>query len=81
MRPPDQEFATDHNGRFRVEGLLPNRDHELILESGTNKNVAPSNVAPSTANPLMKELKTRTGEIKDLGDIRVRVVPTPKKNG
>jgi hypothetical protein len=75
VRPPDQEFATDREGRFRVEGLLPNRDHKLILEHGPGKNSAVS------ATTDLNNLKTREGEIKNVGDITIKVVPLPKKNG
>lgn len=61
-KPPDQVFAADRDGRFRVEGLLPDRNHELILEHGTKKGVT------------LKKLKTLAGEKKDLGNI---IVKTP----
>jgi RNA polymerase sigma factor (sigma-70 family) len=72
MRPPEKEVHTDRNGRFRVEGLLPDLDHELVLEHGSNKDLILSAAA-------LQKLKTRPGEIKDLGDIAVKVVPVPKK--
>lgn len=82
MRPPDQEIATDRDGRFRVEGLMPNREHELILEHGTNKDVALSSSkprrTPRPAPAVLKKLETRSGEVKDIGDITVKVVPMPK---
>ena len=37
MRPPDQEFAVDRDGRFRVEALLPDLEHELTLEHAAKK--------------------------------------------
>ena len=66
MSPPDQEVATDRDGRFRVEGLLPDLDHELTLEHATKKGVTFS------AGNALNKLKTRSGEIKDLGDITVK---------
>jgi hypothetical protein len=85
MRPPDQEFATDRDGRFRVEGLLPDRDHELILERGTKPTVPvfegkmTQDVILSDGN-ASKKLKTHAGEVKDLGGITLKMVPMPKKN-
>jgi hypothetical protein len=75
LRPPDQEFATDREGGFRIEGLLPDREHEVILEHGTNKDMGLS------AGNALKKLKTRAGEIKDVGDIKTKVVPMPKMLG
>jgi hypothetical protein len=78
MRPWDKEVRTDRDGRFRVEGLLPDLDHELILGPGPRKAVSLS------AGEALKKLKTREGEVKDLGDIGVKVSPVPKtekKNG
>jgi RNA polymerase sigma factor (sigma-70 family) len=72
MRPWDREIRTDRDGRFRVEGLLPGLDHELILSHSTRKDVALS------ASEALKQLKTREGEIKDLGDIAVKATPVPK---
>jgi hypothetical protein len=71
MRPENLEFAADREGRFRVEGLLPERDHELILERATKKGTTLS------TGEVLKKLKTHEGEIKDLGDIAVKVVPLP----
>lgn len=73
MRTPEKEVRTDRDGRVRVEGLLPDWDHELVLEHGSKKDVTLS------AGTALKTLKTRAGEIKDLGDIAVKVVPVPKK--
>jgi RNA polymerase sigma factor (sigma-70 family) len=72
MRPWDQEMRTDRDGRFRVEGLLPDLDHELALSHDTRKDVTLS------AGEALKQLKTRAGEVKDLGDIAVKVAPVPK---
>ncbi|HEY7330712.1 MAG TPA: sigma-70 family RNA polymerase sigma factor [Gemmataceae bacterium] len=72
MRPPAEEALTDKDGRFRIEGLLPDFDHELVLEHGSNKDVTLS------AGTVLKKLKTGAGEMKDLGDIGVLVVPVPK---
>jgi RNA polymerase sigma factor (sigma-70 family) len=72
MRPLDKEARTDRDGRFRVEGLLPDLLHELMLQPGARKDVALS------AGDALKQLKTREGEVKDLGDIVVKVTPVPK---
>jgi RNA polymerase sigma factor (sigma-70 family) len=78
MRPLDKEVRTDRDGRFRVAGLLPDLDHELILS-----HVAKTDFTVS-AGEALKKVKTREGEVKELGDIAVKVVPAPKeekKNG
>jgi RNA polymerase sigma factor (sigma-70 family) len=65
LGPLEQEFKTDRAGRFRVEGLLPELKHELTLTGAAAKTVALS------AGDRLKELTVRSGEVKDLGDIRV----------
>jgi RNA polymerase sigma factor (sigma-70 family) len=61
-----QEFRTDKEGRFRVEGLLPGLKHKLTLTAGkANK------VAIAAGDPL-NELSVKAGEVKDLGDIAVK---------
>jgi RNA polymerase sigma factor (sigma-70 family) len=74
MRLLDKEVRTDRDGRFRVEGLLPNLDHELILGHDTQQIAF-----ALSAGEAVKRWKTREGEVKDLGDIAVKVVPMPKK--
>jgi hypothetical protein len=61
-----QEFRTDQEGRFRVEGLLPELKHELTLTDGARKKVS------LTAGDQLKGLAVRAGELKDLGDIPVK---------
>jgi RNA polymerase sigma factor (sigma-70 family) len=61
-----QEFRTDRDGRFRVEGLLPGMKHELTLTGEPAKKVT------LTAGDRIKGLSARSGEIKDLGDIPVK---------
>ncbi|HKB41922.1 MAG TPA: hypothetical protein VKD72_36180, partial [Gemmataceae bacterium] len=68
-RPPDGEFHSDAEGRFRVEGLLPGLKHELALGSDGKRTVT-----PRTPDRL-KDLSTAPGEVKDLGEVRVKVVP------
>jgi RNA polymerase sigma factor (sigma-70 family) len=65
MRPWDKEVRTGRDGRFRVEGLLPNLKHDLILASDPAKKVTLS------AGDRIKDLSARAGEVKDLGDILV----------
>lgn len=66
MRPWNEEVRTDRDGRFRVEGLLPDREHELILAGDPAKKVSLS------AGDRLKGLSARAGEVKDLGDILVK---------
>jgi hypothetical protein len=61
-----QEFRTDREGRFRVEGLLPELKHELTLTDGARKKVS------LTAGDQLKGLAVPAGEVKDLGDIPVK---------
>jgi hypothetical protein len=74
MRPPDLPFATDREGRFRIEGLLPDCDHELIFGHGPKKleHDGPKMDAAPPADDLLKKVKTHAGETKDLGDITVK---------
>jgi RNA polymerase sigma factor (sigma-70 family) len=66
MRPHEQEVRTDRDGRFRVEGLLPDLKHELTLASDPAKKITLS------AGEKLKGLSARAGEVKDLGDIAVK---------
>jgi RNA polymerase sigma factor (sigma-70 family) len=71
MAPP-QAFSTGHDGRFRVEGLLPGLKHELILAGGPAKPPErPSRPAPQKQEKL-QGLSARSGEVKELGDISVK---------
>jgi hypothetical protein len=72
MRPWDKEVRSDRDGRFRVEGLLPGLDHELILGHGTRTDIALS------AGAALKKLQAREGGVKDLGDVAVKAAPVPK---
>jgi hypothetical protein len=66
MRPWDKEVRTDRDGRFRVEGLLPDLQHELIPMGDSAKKISFS------ARNRLKGLSARAGEVKDLGDIPVQ---------
>jgi RNA polymerase sigma factor (sigma-70 family) len=86
MRPPDQEFSTDRDGRFRVEGLLPGLKHELILAGDPSKvRAVPAGreylneMARRSGGERLRGLSARSGEVKELGDIAVKGVPVPKK--
>src|SRR5262249_27324132 len=68
-REPDGEVLSDAEGRFRVEGLLPGLKHELALGSDGKRTVT------SRAPDRLKDLVTAPGEVKDLGEVRVKVVP------
>jgi RNA polymerase sigma factor (sigma-70 family) len=65
--PPDAsggEVATDRDGRFRLEYLDPSLRRELVLSDGLS------------GGDRLKNLTVRPGEVKDLGNIPVRVAPT-----
>jgi RNA polymerase sigma factor (sigma-70 family) len=61
-----QEFRSDRDGRFRVEGLLPGHKHELTLSGDPTKKIT------LTVGDRLKGLSARAGEVKDLGDIAVK---------
>ncbi|HEY7330711.1 MAG TPA: sigma-70 family RNA polymerase sigma factor [Gemmataceae bacterium] len=61
-----QEFRTDKEGRFHIEGLVPDLKHELTLNGDAAKKVILS------AGDRLKELSVRAGEVKDLGDVLVK---------
>src|SRR5262249_48696803 len=65
----DLEFRTDAQGRFRVEWLLPGLGHGLSVAGDANPQITPA--APET----LKTLSAAAGAAKDLGDVRVKVVP------
>jgi RNA polymerase sigma factor (sigma-70 family) len=68
IRPPDHDFLSDGEGRFQVEGLVSGLKHELTLTTD-QKGVSLS------AGDALKGLSARAGEVMDLGDVRVQVVP------
>jgi RNA polymerase sigma factor (sigma-70 family) len=70
--PPGQaggEVPTDRKGRFRLEYLVPGLKRELILTGDTKKGFGLS------AGNKLKELVVQPGEVKNLGDIPVKVIP------
>jgi hypothetical protein len=69
---PEEEFTTDRQGQFRVEGVVPGRKHELTLASSPKPGFT-----GSVGNKL-QGLTTRSGEVRDLGDVRVTVTPVGK---
>jgi hypothetical protein len=68
--PPQKEVMTDANGRFRIEGLLPDLKHTLTLR-GDKKDVI---LETGTA---LQNLAAGAGEVKEVGDLKV--TPTPRK--
>src|SRR5262249_11453335 len=56
VRPPDREFRSDAEGRFRVEGLLPGLKHELTLGAEGKHTIT---VQPGDR---LQGLVTRSGE-------------------
>jgi RNA polymerase sigma factor (sigma-70 family) len=65
----EQEFRTDRQGRFRVEGLMPGLKHALTLRSASGHE------ALLPAGPALKDLSAETGGVKKLGDIQVKAIP------
>jgi hypothetical protein len=66
----NRQFQTDRQGRFRVEGLLPGLEHELTVLGDAKRAVTPCAAAK------LKSLSVPSGAVKDLGDVRVKVVVT-----
>jgi RNA polymerase sigma factor (sigma-70 family) len=65
----DLEFRTDSQGRFRVECLLPGLKHGLSVVGDAKRALTP------TAPEKLNNLSVQAGEVMDLGDVRVKVVP------
>ncbi len=65
----ETEFRTDQQGRFRVEGLLPRLRHGLALVADPKQKVTLS------AGEALAGLSAAAGEVKNLGEVRVKVVP------
>lgn len=66
LGPLEQDFKTERAGRFRIEGLLPDLEYELTVSAGAAKK------APLSAGDRLKGLLAQSGEVKELGDIRVK---------
>jgi hypothetical protein len=73
MAPPADAFTTDGEGRFRVEGLAPGLKFEITLPG------AEKNAAAFSAGEALKDLSLEPGQARDLGDVRVKAVPQPRK--
>jgi hypothetical protein len=71
LLPPGWPLRTDAEGRFRVEGLIPNLKHQLTLSAG--KGLAPA------APERLRDLAPRPGEVLNLGDIRLSIPPAQKQ--
>jgi RNA polymerase sigma factor (sigma-70 family) len=65
MAPPGEAFMTDRQGRFRIEGLAPGVKFDITLSAGA----------------ALQGLSLEPGQTRDLGDVRVKAVPAPKKPG
>jgi hypothetical protein len=72
IRANGEEFVTDAEGRFRVEGLLPGQKHSLGLD-------APKEGVKLDPGAALKAVAAPAGGVKDLGDVRVRVQTVPAK--
>jgi hypothetical protein len=60
---PEYQYAVDREGRFRIEGLAPGVRYTLCLGSGLT----------------LREVTVRSGETKDLGDIKIEPSPLPPR--
>jgi hypothetical protein len=72
MRANGEEFVTHADGRFRVEGLLPEQKHQLAL-------VGPKEGMKLDAGAALKDVSAPAGRVQDLGEVRVRVQTAPAK--
>jgi hypothetical protein len=72
MRANCEEFVTHADGRFRVEGLLPEQKHQLAL-------VGPKEGMKLDAGAALKDVSAPAGRVQDLGEVRVRVQTAPAK--
>jgi RNA polymerase sigma factor (sigma-70 family) len=72
LNPLEKIIRTDGQGRFRVEGLLPGLEHEITLRGEKRDDKL-------SAGAALQKLVVASGEVKDLGDIRVTIAPAPKK--
>jgi RNA polymerase sigma factor (sigma-70 family) len=59
---PEQWFTTDQDGHFRLEGLAPGVEYTLYAHKTVNQGLG----------PVCERLKLKAGEMKDLGDVRVK---------
>jgi RNA polymerase sigma factor (sigma-70 family) len=66
MLDPGMTALTDNDGRFRIEGLLPDLKHELSLTSSREKESL-------SAGAALQAVSAPSGEVKDLGDVRVTI--------
>jgi hypothetical protein len=86
MRAATPAGKTDEQGRFHLTALLPGARFNLMLSEGaspdaqTQKPTGKSKPTTLSAEGL-KGLVLKPGELKDLGDIRVRRDPAEKKDG
>ena len=72
LAPLERIVRTDGQGRFRIEGLLPGLEHAITLR-GEKKDVQLS------AGAALRKLVAASGEVKDLGNVRVTVASVPRK--
>jgi protocatechuate 3,4-dioxygenase beta subunit len=75
LQPLAGVARTDAEGRFRVEGLAPGLKYELQLRRGEAKSET-----MLSGGDAVKDITTKAGGVKDLGDIQVTVpAAQPKK--
>ncbi len=64
------ETTTDHEGRFRLDGLVPGLKHNLFAAEGEIV------IQPEVALPYRADgLTVESGKIKDLGDLKSKQTP------
>ncbi len=65
----NETFTTDAEGRFRVEGFVPGVESVIGIEAPTRPNFR------LDAGKALQKLTTGPGEVRDLGDVKVKVQP------
>ena len=68
--PDDTTFSTDADGRFQVDGLKPGVKSSIDVTAKTR-----ANHRLDTGGVFKDILLTRTGEVRDLGEVKVKAVP------
>ena len=66
--PSDETFATDANGRFRIEGLVPGVATDIQVSSRGRPNFR------FVAGLALRKLTLDAGEARDLGDVKAEEV-------
>jgi RNA polymerase sigma factor (sigma-70 family) len=70
LLPEVSTFTADADGRFQIVGLIPGIKSNIGVEHKTRPNYR-----IDTGGVLFNIIMQRTGEVRDLGDVRVKEVP------